>query len=80
MIALLAANMFFDPLVNALGGVLTAIHSVIPSYGWALIALALLVSCAWRTPITYQPAATSANMRVTARAARTGPQSVARSG
>ncbi len=43
MIALLAANMFFDPLVNALGGVLTAIHSVIPSYGWALIALALLV-------------------------------------
>jgi YidC/Oxa1 family membrane protein insertase len=43
VIALLAANMFFDPLVNALGGVLTAIHSVIPSYGWALIALALLV-------------------------------------
>jgi YidC/Oxa1 family membrane protein insertase len=40
---LLAANPFFDPLVNALGGVLTAIHSVIPSYGWALIALALLV-------------------------------------
>jgi YidC/Oxa1 family membrane protein insertase len=43
VIALLAANMFFDPLVNALAGVLTAIHSVIPSYGWALIALALLV-------------------------------------
>ena len=40
---LLAANVFFDPLVNALGQVLTAVHAVIPSYGWALIALALLV-------------------------------------
>ena len=40
---LLADNMFFDPLVHALGGVLTAMHSVIPSYGWTLILLALLV-------------------------------------
>ncbi|MBV8369363.1 MAG: membrane protein insertase YidC [Candidatus Eremiobacteraeota bacterium] len=40
---LLAANPFFDPLVHALGQVLTFIHLVIPSYGWALIALALLV-------------------------------------
>jgi YidC/Oxa1 family membrane protein insertase len=40
---LLAANVFFDPIVNALGQVLTAVHAVIPSYGWALIALALLV-------------------------------------
>jgi YidC/Oxa1 family membrane protein insertase len=39
----LASNVFFDPLVNMLGGVLTAIHHVIPSYGWALIALALVV-------------------------------------
>ncbi len=35
--------MFFDPVVHALGGVLTAIHSIIPSYGWALIALAFVV-------------------------------------
>jgi YidC/Oxa1 family membrane protein insertase len=40
---LLADNAFFDPIVHALGGVLTLIHSVIPSYGWALIALALVV-------------------------------------
>jgi YidC/Oxa1 family membrane protein insertase len=40
---LLAANAFFDPIVHALGGVLTLIHGVIPSYGWALIALALVV-------------------------------------
>ncbi len=40
---LLAANVFFDPIVHALGGVLTLIHGVIPSYGWALIALALVV-------------------------------------
>ena len=33
----------FDPLVHALGQVLTFIHGVIPSYGWALIALALVV-------------------------------------
>jgi YidC/Oxa1 family membrane protein insertase len=39
----LASNVLFDPLVNMLGGVLTAIHHVIPSYGWALIALALVV-------------------------------------
>lgn len=39
----LAANVFFDPIVHALGGVLTLIHGVIPSYGWALIALALVV-------------------------------------
>jgi YidC/Oxa1 family membrane protein insertase len=40
---LLADNVFFDPIVHALGGVLTLIHGVIPSYGWALIALALVV-------------------------------------
>jgi YidC/Oxa1 family membrane protein insertase len=39
----LASNIFFDPLVNMLGGVLTGIHHIIPSYGWALIALALVV-------------------------------------
>ena len=39
----IAANPFFDPIVHALGMVLTFIHHVIPSYGWALIALALLV-------------------------------------
>jgi YidC/Oxa1 family membrane protein insertase len=40
---LLAANPIFDPIVHALGGVLTFIHGVIPSYGWALIALAFVV-------------------------------------
>jgi YidC/Oxa1 family membrane protein insertase len=39
----LAANIFFDPLVHALGQVLTYIHTIIPSYGWALIALAFVV-------------------------------------
>ncbi len=43
MISLLAANVFFDPIVHALGQVLTAVHAVIPSYGWALIALAFIV-------------------------------------
>jgi len=42
----LAANIFFDPLVHALGQVLTTIHLVIPSYGWALIALAFVVRLA----------------------------------
>jgi len=40
---LLAANVFFDPLVNALTTALLALHSVIPNYGWALIVLALIV-------------------------------------
>jgi YidC/Oxa1 family membrane protein insertase len=40
---ILADNAFFDPIVHALGQVLTLIHGVIPSYGWALIALALVV-------------------------------------
>ncbi len=40
---MLASNIFFDPLVHMLGGVLTGIHHIIPSYGWALIALALVV-------------------------------------
>ena len=39
----LAANVFFDPIVHALGQVLYYIHAVIPSYGWALIALAFVV-------------------------------------
>ncbi len=46
---MLVANIFsvwFDPLVNALGAVLTAIHTVIPSYGWSLIILALVVRLA----------------------------------
>ena len=33
----------FDPLVTMLAGVLTGIHHIIPSYGWALIVLALVV-------------------------------------
>src|ERR1700694_2667217 len=62
VIALLAANMFFDPLVNALAGVLTAIHSVIPSYGWALIALALLVRIVlW--PLSDMPVKSMAEMQ-----------------
>lgn len=40
---LLANIPLFDQLVHALGTVLTAIHAVIPNYGWALIALAALV-------------------------------------
>lgn len=48
---LLAANVFFDPIVHALGMVLTYIHLLIPSYGWALIALAFVVRvCLW--PLT----------------------------
>ncbi len=43
---LLAANMFFDPIVHTLGLVLIYIHKVIPSYGWALIALAFVVRLA----------------------------------
>jgi YidC/Oxa1 family membrane protein insertase len=39
---LFAANLF-EPIVHALGGVLTFIHGIIPSYGWALIALAFVV-------------------------------------
>jgi YidC/Oxa1 family membrane protein insertase len=39
----LAVNALFDPLVNALSSVLTMLHSVIPNYGWALIALAAIV-------------------------------------
>ena len=39
----LAANWFFDPLVNAMGGAVIALHHVIPNYGWALIALAAIV-------------------------------------
>ena len=40
---LLANIPLFDQLVHILSGVLTAIHAVIPNYGWALIVLALLV-------------------------------------
>jgi len=40
---LLAANAYFDPLVHALAGVLTALHGVVPSYGWDMIILALLL-------------------------------------
>lgn len=39
---LLAANLL-QPIVDALGVVLTAFHSVIPNYGWALIVLAFVV-------------------------------------
>jgi YidC/Oxa1 family membrane protein insertase len=42
----LAANIFFEPIVHALGLVLTYIHMVIPSYGWALITLAFVVRLA----------------------------------
>jgi YidC/Oxa1 family membrane protein insertase len=40
---LLANIPLFDQLVQGLTVVLTALHGVIPNYGWALIALALLV-------------------------------------
>jgi YidC/Oxa1 family membrane protein insertase len=40
---LLANIPLFDQLVHALSTVLTALHAVIPNYGWALIALALMV-------------------------------------
>lgn len=40
---LLANIPLFDQLVKGLTVVLTALHAVIPNYGWALIALALLV-------------------------------------
>ena len=43
---MLAANVFFDPLVNVLEKALLALHTVIPSYGWALIALAAIVRLA----------------------------------
>ncbi len=46
---MLAANIFapfFDPLVHALAVALTALHGVIPNYGWTLIVLALLVRLA----------------------------------
>ena len=43
---MLAANFFFDPLVNVLENALRALHTVIPSYGWALIALAAIVRLA----------------------------------
>jgi YidC/Oxa1 family membrane protein insertase len=43
VLPLLAANAIFDPLVNALASVLTALHGVIPSYGWDMIVLALLL-------------------------------------
>lgn len=36
----------FNPLVAAMGWVLTEIHSVVPSYGWSLILLALVVRLA----------------------------------
>ncbi|GAC1408300.1 MAG: hypothetical protein NVSMB64_16340 [Candidatus Velthaea sp.] len=36
----------FTPLVTLMGTVLTLIHNVIPSYGWALIVLALVVRLA----------------------------------
>ncbi len=40
---LLANIPLFDQLVHGLTVVLTALHGVIPNYGWALIALALIV-------------------------------------
>jgi YidC/Oxa1 family membrane protein insertase len=43
VLPLLAANVFFDPLVSALGSVLTALHHVVPSYGWDMIVLALVL-------------------------------------
>ncbi len=46
---MLAANFFapfFDPLVDILAGALTALHSVIPNYGWTLIVLAFIVRLA----------------------------------
>jgi YidC/Oxa1 family membrane protein insertase len=37
---------FFQPLVHGLGAALTALHGVIPNYGWTLIVLALVVRLA----------------------------------
>ncbi|HTD32830.1 MAG TPA: YidC/Oxa1 family membrane protein insertase [Candidatus Elarobacter sp.] len=42
MTPLLAAN-FLDPLVRVLAQVLTGLHHVIPSYGWDMIVLALVL-------------------------------------
>jgi YidC/Oxa1 family membrane protein insertase len=39
----LLATSWLDPFVNALQGVLSAIHSAVPNYGWSLIILAALV-------------------------------------
>ncbi len=43
MTPLLATNWFLDPFVHGLSVVLTAIHAVVPNYGWSLIILAFLV-------------------------------------
>jgi YidC/Oxa1 family membrane protein insertase len=43
VLPLLAANVFFDPIVDALSSVLTAVHGIIPSYGWDMIVLALVL-------------------------------------
>ncbi|MFN2460617.1 MAG: YidC/Oxa1 family membrane protein insertase [Candidatus Velthaea sp.] len=52
----------FVPLVAAMAAVLTAIHSVIPSYGWSLIVLALVVRLAlW--PLSQQQFKSMAEMQ-----------------
>ena len=45
----LLANFFsplFDPLVRGMGDVLTGVHHVMPSYGWSLVIVALIVRVA----------------------------------
>ena len=46
---LLAANFLaplFDPLVRGMGDLLTAVHHIVPSYGWSLVLVALIVRLA----------------------------------
>ncbi|HEX3467020.1 MAG TPA: YidC/Oxa1 family membrane protein insertase [Candidatus Elarobacter sp.] len=46
---MLLTNFFsplFDPLVRGMGDVLTAVHHVVPSYGWSLVIVALIVRVA----------------------------------
>lgn len=52
----------FDPLVHALSDVLTGIHMVVPSYGWSLVILGLVVRLAvW--PFTVMQFRSTAEMQ-----------------
>jgi YidC/Oxa1 family membrane protein insertase len=52
----------FDPLVHALSDVLTGIHMVVPSYGWSLVVLGLVVRLAvW--PFTVMQFRSTAEMQ-----------------
>jgi len=45
--ALLATNIFFDPIVGVMHGVLAAIFGVVHNYGWSLMILAAIVKLAF---------------------------------